>query len=113
MLMAAPLEQRWSEGQKRAIVEKAFAPGASASEVARRVDIVPGQIYRWRRECGSAAAGFGVLRADSEIGARSRSISGRAQSQWGRAYLQWWRPQRSPEQYSSRCMRLWRPQSDR
>ena|SRR5215471_4613064 len=113
MLMAAPPEQRWSEGQKRAIVEEAFAPGASASEGARRVVIVPEQIYRWRREFGSAAAGFGVLRRGFEIGARSRSISAPVQSQWARAYLQWWRPQLSPEQYSSRCMRLWRPQSDR
>jgi transposase len=28
------------------------------SEVARRVDVVPGQIYRWRRDLGSTAAGI-------------------------------------------------------
>jgi transposase len=50
--------RRWSEDQKRAIVAEAFGPGASVSEVARRSDIVAGQIYRWRRELGSAAAGF-------------------------------------------------------
>jgi transposase len=50
--------RRWSEEQKRAIVAEAFAPGALVSEVARRVDVVAGQIYRWRRDFGSAAAGF-------------------------------------------------------
>ena len=44
--------RRWSEEQKRAIVAEAFAPGALVSEVARRMDVVPGQIYRWRREIG-------------------------------------------------------------
>jgi transposase len=50
--------RRWSEDQKRAIVAEAFAPGASVSAVARRLDVVSGQIYRWRRELGSAGAGF-------------------------------------------------------
>jgi transposase len=50
--------RRWSEEQKRAIVAEAFAPGASVSAVARRVDVVPKQIYRWRRELCNAAVGF-------------------------------------------------------
>jgi transposase len=50
--------RRWSEEQKRAIVAEAFAPGASVREVARRADIVAGQIYRWRRDLGCAVAGF-------------------------------------------------------
>jgi transposase len=50
--------RRWSEGQKRAIVAEAFAPGASVSAVARRVDVVPKQIYRWRRQLCNAAVGF-------------------------------------------------------
>jgi transposase len=50
--------RRWSEEQKRAIVAKAFAPGASVSAVARRTDIGTGQIYRWRRELSGAVAGF-------------------------------------------------------
>ena len=32
--------------------------GRTVCEVARRVDVVPGQIYRWRRDLRSAAAGF-------------------------------------------------------
>jgi transposase len=50
--------RRWSAEQKRLIVAEAFAPGASVCEVARRRDVVPGQIYRWRHDLRSAAAGF-------------------------------------------------------
>jgi transposase len=50
--------RRWSAEQKQSIVAEAFAPGASVCEVARRFDVVPGQIYRWRHDLRSAAAGF-------------------------------------------------------
>jgi transposase len=50
--------RRWSAEQKRSIVAEAFAPGASVCEVARRRDVVPGQIYRWRHELRAAASGF-------------------------------------------------------
>ena len=50
--------RRWSAEQKRSIVAEAFAPGASVCEVARRREVVPGQIYRWRHELRSAAAKF-------------------------------------------------------
>jgi len=42
--------RRWSAEQKRAIVAESLAPGAVVTEIARRGDICPGQIYRWRRE---------------------------------------------------------------
>ena len=50
--------RRWSAEQKRSIVAEAFSPGASVCEVARRRDVVAGQIYRWRHELRAAAAGF-------------------------------------------------------
>ena len=50
--------RRWSAEEKRSIVAEAFAPGASVCEVARRREVVPGQIYRWRNELRTAAAGF-------------------------------------------------------
>lgn len=50
--------RRWSDEQKREIVAEAFAPGSSVSAVARRRDVVPGQIYRWRRELAAAVVGF-------------------------------------------------------
>ena len=42
--------RRWSAEQKRAIVAASLAPGAVVAEIARRAEICPGQIYRWRRE---------------------------------------------------------------
>jgi len=59
--------RRWSDEQKRAIVNASFAPGAVVSEVARRADISSGQIYRWRQEFRATAAGFAqVLIAPAE-----------------------------------------------
>src|SRR5260370_8616616 len=42
----------WSAEQKRAIVAESLAPGAVVTEIARRAEIGPGQIYHWRRELG-------------------------------------------------------------
>ena len=53
--------RRWSVDEKRAIVAESFAPGAVVAEVARRADISPGQIYRWRQEVHAAVAGFAPL----------------------------------------------------
>ena len=59
--------RRWSEEQKRVIVAASLAPGAVISEVARRADVVPGQIYRWRKELRAVADGFAqVLLAPPE-----------------------------------------------
>ena len=49
--------RHWSAEQKRAIVAESLAPGAVVTAIARRTDIRPGQIYRWRREVG-AGHGF-------------------------------------------------------
>jgi transposase len=58
--------RRWSEDQKRQIVEAAFAPGSNVSEVARRADLHNGVIYKWRQELRRAAGGFTqvVVKAD-------------------------------------------------
>jgi transposase len=58
MLSSPERRRRWSAEQKRSIVAEAFAPGASVCEVARRMDVVPSLIYRWRHELRTAAAGF-------------------------------------------------------
>ncbi|MGZ9020772.1 MAG: IS66-like element accessory protein TnpA [Rhodoplanes sp.] len=63
--------RRWSAEQKRSIVAEAFTPGASVCAVARRLDIVPGQIYRWRHELRSAAQGFAEVMVASEPSERS------------------------------------------
>lgn len=53
--------RRWSENQKRAIIAASLAPGAVVSDVARRADVYPGQIYRWRKELHAASAGFAEI----------------------------------------------------
>jgi transposase len=42
-------------------VAAAFAPGAVVAEVARRADVRPGQIYRWRQELRSGGGGFAAV----------------------------------------------------
>ena len=60
--------RRWSEEQKQSIVAESFAPGGSVSEVARRADICPAQIYRWRQELRAAVQGFApVLIGPAEL----------------------------------------------
>ena len=65
--------RRWSADQKRSIVAEAFAPGASVCEVARRRDVVAGQIYRWRNELRTAAAGFTEVVVAAEPREQSRT----------------------------------------
>jgi transposase-like protein len=49
---------RGAAGLKQAIVAAAFAPGAVVRDVARRADVTPSLIYRWRRDLRAAATGF-------------------------------------------------------
>ncbi len=42
--------RRWSADDKARIVEETLAPGVRVSEVARRHDIRPQQLFGWRRE---------------------------------------------------------------
>ena len=62
--------RRWSEDRKRAVVAAAFAPGAVVSEVARRADVCPGQIYRWRQNLRISSSGFAEVIV-SQTGAAS------------------------------------------
>ena len=58
-IISGPERRRhWTDEQKRAIVAESLAPGAVVSAVARRAEVCPGQIYRWRQELRSIADGF-------------------------------------------------------
>ncbi len=46
----------WSDEQKRAILDDAATSGLTLADVARRHDIVPQQIYTWRRQLGLSSA---------------------------------------------------------
>ena len=61
--------RRWSAEQKRAIVAESVAPGAVVTEIARRAEICPSQIYRWRREIRVSRGFAQVLIAPAGDGA--------------------------------------------
>ena len=48
-LQARPLRRRWSNDVKAQIVAESYAPGAMASEVARRHEISPQLMSAWRK----------------------------------------------------------------
>jgi transposase len=54
--------RRWSASEKGRIVAETLAPGISVSEVARRWQVCPQQVFAWRRE---ARAGFLALPAEA------------------------------------------------
>lgn len=57
----------WTDEQKRALVAAACEPGASVAAIARRVDLRPSQLYRWRRDLAApAVAGFAALTVSPE-----------------------------------------------
>jgi transposase len=76
--------RRWSAEQKRSIVAEAFAPGASVCEVARRADVVAGQIYRWRQQLRTAAAGFAAVVVSPERSENSSAGAAAMEIELGR-----------------------------
>ena len=76
-VLASPeRRRRWSAEQKQAIVAAAFEPGAVVRDVARRADVTPSLIYRWRRDLQAVAAGFArVVVAHAGDGAAMPTVS--------------------------------------
>ena len=61
-ILTGPERRRhWTPEQKRALVTMAFAPGAVVAEVARRADVNPSLIYRWRRDLQTAPTDFAAV----------------------------------------------------
>ncbi|MHC2486217.1 IS66-like element accessory protein TnpA [Sinorhizobium meliloti] len=50
ILTGAERQRRWSAEQKLSILQEAFNTDGSVSVVARRHDILPQQIYAWRKK---------------------------------------------------------------
>jgi transposase len=44
--------RRWSAAEKAAIIKETLVPGARVSDVARRCQLDPQQLYRWRHQDG-------------------------------------------------------------
>ena len=55
--------RRWSAESKAQVVAESLAPGARPSEVARRWQICPQQVFAWRRE-----ARAGLLALPAQVG---------------------------------------------
>ena len=57
----------WTDEQKRALVAAACEPGASVGEIARRADLRPSQLYRWRRDLAEPVSpGFAAVTVSVE-----------------------------------------------
>ena len=56
--------RRWTAAQKAVVVAESFAPGAVASDVARRHEISPQHLFQWRR---AARRGGLVLPMDEDM----------------------------------------------
>lgn len=50
ILTGADRQRRWSKEQKLSILQEAFSGNCSVSDVARRHDILPQQLYAWRKK---------------------------------------------------------------
>ena len=57
--------RRWTAAQKALVVAESFAPGAVASDVARRHEISPQHLFQWRR---AARRGGLVLPIKEDVG---------------------------------------------
>ena len=57
--------RRWTSEQKRAMVLESEQPGMSLSAVARKYEIHPNQLFRWRKLMQEGA--LSAVRADEEV----------------------------------------------
>ena len=55
IITAIQRRRRWTAAQKMRIVEETFEPGATVSEVARRHEVAPSQLFTWRRLAAQGA----------------------------------------------------------
>lgn len=66
-VISGPERRRvWTDQQKRELVAAVSAPDANVAEIARRADLRPNQIYRWRRQMAQAAQGFAEVQVQPD-----------------------------------------------
>ena len=74
-VISGPERRRvWSEEQKRQLVAAIAAPGANVAEIARRADVRPNQIYRWRQQMEQAVQGFAEVKVQPDLVAAMGSV---------------------------------------
>ena len=59
LISSVQRRRRWTAQQQKAMVEEAEQPGNSISSVARKYEVHPNQLFRWRRlinECSLQAS---------------------------------------------------------
>ena len=69
--------RRWTAEQKKAMVLESEQPGMSLSAVARKYEIHPNQLFRWRKLMQEGA--LSAVRADEEVVPLSEAKELRAQ----------------------------------
>lgn len=62
-LLTGDRRRRWSDEQKLAILQEAFASGARPADVARRYEISTGLLYTWRRKALAPEPGVSFVEA--------------------------------------------------
>ena len=65
VLTGNPRRRRWSAEQKKAMVLEAEQPGMNISVVARKYELHPNQLFRWRKLFHEGA--LTAMRADEEL----------------------------------------------
>ena len=58
VIIGSERRRRWRPEEKLAVLAEAFAPGASVTEVSRRLDVATSLIYEWRRQKRCATSGI-------------------------------------------------------
>lgn len=59
--------RRWSDDEKARVLEETMQPGAVISEVARRNDLTPQQLFTWRRQARRTAARLAMVDAPAFV----------------------------------------------
>lgn len=55
LITSVERRRRWSLEEKRQIIEETYLSGGSVSQVARKYDITPSQLFYWRRRMEQGA----------------------------------------------------------